>query len=326
MKINWLWLSLLLTGSAAATSTSDSSWVINEGENSFVYESHVPLVGSVKLRAGYYRENINSPASFKGCVLYLEGLGDSMMNHADLFQTLSDSGYRVITFDYMGQGGSQGSMNHTRIIDSYFPALQISRAAEQVWEKYAAMQDPISGKDCSQSKKIVIGWSTGGLAAYEMANRGWADAVVLINPGIAPKKFIGEAAEHPELLLKGEPVITERTLTRLNPNSQYNPHVDTIKPNTPVKVPLFTANLVYSAKLSQKWVINPSVKGLLLVSGVEDTYVDNGAAIQKIRENAPHFIVRQFSGGPLHELDNELPQLAALVHADVVDFIAQQSN
>lgn len=320
MKAKCLCLSLLLTGSATATTmTPNSSWVISEGENSFVYASNVPMVGTVKLRAGYYRETATLP--FKGCVLYLEGLGDSMLNHADLFTALSESGYRVIAFDYMGQGGSEGSMNHTRIIDSYFPALQISSIAEKVWSKYAPVRDPISGNDCSQSKKMIIGWSTGGLAAYEMANRGWADAVVLINPGIAPNKFVGEAAEHPELLLTGAPVITERTLTRLNPNSPYNPHIDPIKPNTPVKVPLFAANLIHSAQLSQNWIIKPSVKGLLLASGTEDTYVDNGAAIQIIRGNAPHFIIAQFSGGPLHELDNEVPQLATLVHANTINFL-----
>ena len=41
-----------------------------------------------------------------GTILYLQGLGDSMMNHAPLFNHLNRNGYNIIAFDYMGQGGS----------------------------------------------------------------------------------------------------------------------------------------------------------------------------------------------------------------------------
>lgn len=57
-----------------------------------------------KIRMGYYPEQ----GVFKGNILYYEGLGDSMLNHAPLFEKLSQNGYRVIAFDYMGQGGSSG--------------------------------------------------------------------------------------------------------------------------------------------------------------------------------------------------------------------------
>jgi hypothetical protein len=65
----------------------------------------------VKLRAGYWQEK----EQLKGCVIYLQGLADSMMNHENYFSSLAEAGYRVMAFDYMGQGGSQGSMDNTRI-------------------------------------------------------------------------------------------------------------------------------------------------------------------------------------------------------------------
>ena len=54
------------------------------------------------LRMGYLPEAKNS--TFKGCVIYLEGLSDSIMNHQPLYQKLSEAGYRVLMFDYLGQG------------------------------------------------------------------------------------------------------------------------------------------------------------------------------------------------------------------------------
>ena len=136
--------------------SNESPWVIDEGENAYVYKN-VLWGESVKLRSGYFRESTNPEVAFKGCILYLEGLGDSILNHEALYKVLSHAGYRVIFFDYMGQGGfkgydqagrpkpedskgSEGSMNHTRIIDPLFPRLQISTMAEEIWEKYAAIK------------------------------------------------------------------------------------------------------------------------------------------------------------------------------------------
>ena len=102
------------------------------------YDAGVPLVGSVELRTGLLYESANVP--FKGCVMYLEGLGDSILNHRPLFTALSEGGFRVITFDYMGQGGSTGSMNHTRIYDPVFSELEIGTLARTVWEKFGHQQ------------------------------------------------------------------------------------------------------------------------------------------------------------------------------------------
>jgi pimeloyl-ACP methyl ester carboxylesterase len=69
-------------------------------------------VDGIKLRAGHFPSKTHTP---KANVLYLEGLADSMFNHDRLVNTLSEAGYRIIAFDYPGQGGSEGSMDQTRI-------------------------------------------------------------------------------------------------------------------------------------------------------------------------------------------------------------------
>ena len=96
----------------------------------------------IKLRAGYLQES-KAP---KGNILYLEGLADSMFNHEQLFTALMKEGYRVIAFDYPGQGGpgprqggSQGNMNDTRIVEDRvnigFREILIWQMANAVWKE-----------------------------------------------------------------------------------------------------------------------------------------------------------------------------------------------
>ncbi len=266
-----------------------------------------PLVSDVNLRTGYYSQS--SAVKFKGCVMYLEGLGDSVANQQPLFHALSESGYRVLFFDYMGQGGSEGSMNDSRVLDPVNDSLQLSTQAKTVWNLYS--------KDCGQSKKVVIGWSTGGLVSYKLARDGWADAVVLIAPGIHTKKFIGEAAASPSALVKLQPLISARTLTRSN----YH-HTDQPRPDSPAKVPLFAANLLASSLLSQQWRIDPTVKGLVFLSGVEDTYVDRDATMKTLKKNASHFNVVSYDGA-LHEIQNEIPEVAFDMYQKTTQFLDQ---
>lgn len=147
------------------------------------------------IRNGYLEANPSVP--FKGNVIYYEGLGDSMLNHMPLFRLLTDAGYRVIAFDYMGQGGSTGSMNDTRI-------TTIGAIGRVIWNRQA--------RDLANfPKHTIIGWSTGGLAAYSEASmRTDVDKVVLIAPGLVPNMLVGE--QHP---LRGQiDLITLSTLTK----------------------------------------------------------------------------------------------------------------
>jgi alpha-beta hydrolase superfamily lysophospholipase len=282
---------------AAASAAAASAWRLE----SFTYPSGVSFVGDVDLRAGYRQESPDVP--FRGNILYLEGLGDSLRDHEPLFSQLCAAGYRVIAFDYMGQGGSDGTMDDTRIIDPVFPSLQISAVADAVWSKYRRTGSPAGGR------KVVLGWSTGGLAAYLMAGAGDADAVILIAPGIVPRLIVGDRLK-----------ITESTLTSARYAPGDDPNVDPIRPDSPAEVPLFAANLLASSQLARRRTMPAAVKGLVLLSGPSDAYVDAAKTQQVLSENAPRFSAVVYPGA-LHEIDNEVPSIRAALTAAVLGFL-----
>lgn len=283
----------------------------------------------VKMRAGYSLET----SELKACVLYLQGLGDSVLNHKPYFSYLNRAGYRIIYFDYMGQGGSEGYMNDTRVqveLDPHASKRRIERyerkdkhyeTPEQgdfFWSRYQGVQNE-RGQDCSQSPKLVIGWSTGGLSAYRMAHEERAAAVILIAPGIHPRWMVGESSKRWDKMILLRDTITERTLTRNLFENQTNPHVDAVRPTSPAHVPQFAGNLLGIAYHSTKWQIEPSVPGLVFLSGDEDTYVKSEATRQTLLRNAPHFEVHSYAGA-LHELDNEIPDVTQDLYEKSVRF------
>lgn len=162
--------------------------------------------------------------------------------------------------------------------------------------------------------KIVLGWSTGGLAAYEMARRGAVDAVVLIAPGIAPKLIVGDKL-----------TITVPTLTHADYSLGGDPHVDPIRPDSPAKVPLFAVNLIASAKAAKHWTIPVTVKGLVLLSGPSDTYVNGDKARAILSAKAPHFDIVVYPTA-LHEIDNEVPPVRTAMTAEILRFLDRQSR
>ena len=266
----------------------------------------VPKFLKVSIRHGYLEENSNVP--FKGNLIFYEGLGDSMLNHRPLFQKLTDAGYRVIAFDYMGQGGSGGSMDDTRI-------LEIGSLGNRVWNLYAR-----NLKDFP--KKTILGWSTGGLAAYAQAAREMnVDNVILIAPGIAPKYLVGE--QNP---LRGEiNRITVSTLTTQSyDDGSLDPHVDPIKPSSPLLVPCFSMDLAMTAKVMRSTPIGRRVNGFVLLSGENDTYVDAKKTRRVLEVIAPHFLIKQYQGA-LHEIDNESEPNASMAHQDILNFLERNS-
>jgi alpha-beta hydrolase superfamily lysophospholipase len=260
-----------------------------------------PSSKSISLRAGYYPES----APFRGNILYFEGLGDSMLNHAPLFSRLSTAGFRVLAFDYQGQGGSSGTMNDTRI-------ASIPSIGEKIWNRFA--RDLKNFPD-----KSIIGWSTGGLAAYVAATEGNVDQVVLIAPGIAPKKLVGAG-------ILNWPVdeITIESLTTAAPyrSSSLNPHLDPIRPNSPVKIPKFSFDLFTTAYQMKKTPISKSIRGFVLLSGAEDTYVDAKKTENILKKTAPHFERRTYAGA-LHEIDNERLDISEQASRDILDFLTK---
>lgn len=268
------------------------------------YYTNIPLVDRViQIRTGHLEANPNVP--FKGDVLYLEGLGDSMFNHAPLFNKLTDAGYRVIAFDYMGQGGSEGTMNHTRIKASLYEDLDIQAIAENVRKIHQRGED----------KVIILGWSTGGLAGYRLAFGGNIKAAILIAPGICPKVNVGEG------FMRGNK-ISLQTLTSASEDYRMglsNPHVDPIKPTSPLLVPSFSSNLIYAAKQSQKWEIPKMIPGLVFTGG-DDSYVKPKCIQKTLKENAPHFEVVHYENAR-HEIDNEKAEISNDMHSRVLKFL-----
>lgn len=304
MKIVMTKLSVAVLTLTLAAQAHSSDWNLKTLE----HEIKLPEESKfVKIRTGHMKANPN--VKFKGNVLYLEGLGDSMMNHAPLFTTLTDAGYRVIAFDYMGQGGSEGSMNYTRVLSKTLPDLQISAIAEQVWEMHK--------KKSKRNKKSVIGWSTGGLAAYEMAVRKWAHAVVLLAPGVCPNMTVGEG------ILSWPPnKISLRTLTTAAPyrNKDEDPHVDPIRPVSAVKAPYFAYNLLDVAGDALSWESKSSnVKGLVMLSGDNDNYVDSSCA-KEVFVAQTNFEILQYDEA-LHEIDNEKEPIRKRMQADILNFL-----
>jgi alpha-beta hydrolase superfamily lysophospholipase len=267
---------------------------------------------------------------FQGCVIYLEGFGDSIRNHLPLFHHLANAGYRVLAFDYLGQGGSEGSMDNMRLDSMALPlpvgrAYEISAQAKWVWNYFSRTPDLRNNRTCAHSPKLVIGWSTGGLAAYRLAEQKWADAVALIEPTVIPKTCVGASANvsFPECLKKifsNPNVITVHSLTSENYTVRANPHIDPIKPFNLLGVMGFGINLNTTAKLLARfWRIDPRVKGIVFLGGKNDTFSDPDATSRLLEKNAPHFTLIRYEQG-LHELDNEVPAISENMRDRTVNF------
>ena len=262
MKLKFLILLLFLSTHALA-----GEWHLEE----LVYRD-------TSIRMGYLEASEDVP--FKGNILYFQGFADSMLNHDDYFNELTKKGYRVISFDYPGQGGSGGSLNSFRV-------NQLKRTGRLVWNKLARKEKP---------KRIVIGWSTGGLIAYRLGVEKWADALILLAPSIYPKKIVGKWGKVTKETLVGERNINNRVVRN---------EVDGIRPSSPLAVPIFATNLIYSAHRLSSQYIDKSVKGMVYITDRNDHYVKGGKKLKKhFFQKAGHFD-RIHMYGAYHEIDKE---------------------
>lgn len=260
----------------------------------------------VQIRSGFIKAMLKPGQKFKGNILYYQGLGDSMLNHDPLFEPLINDGYRVIAFDYMGQGRSDGNMKNTTIAN-------INSIGDQVLKHFARSQK-------GNVKYHIIGWSTGGLAAYRRAYLDGGKkikSVTLIAPGIAPNTFVGKG------LWNIPPFeITAETLTNNRFIDTNDPHTDVIYPISPLYVFFnFALDLKATAKKARReWKISPKIRGLVLLSGANDNYVDTEQTLLTIQDKADHFQYMTFCEA-LHEIDNEIEDIAKKTRKSVLSFI-----
>lgn len=289
-------IALLSAGALAAGPRFDAlhgeatgRWVLGEME---VRDPDGESEGWIRL--GHIPASPEAP--FRGSVLYLEGFADSLANHDPLFTRLADAGYRVVAFDYLGQGGSTGSMNAMRMD-------RILALADRVWERRAR-------REAGDHGKVFLGWSTGGLAAYQAGVERRVDAIVMLAPGVHVRTVVGRFGR-----------VTLDTLTSRTWPDGADPHVDPIRPASPMRVPLFAADLLRTAYASQRWSLPADVPALALISGPLDRYVRARRTAETLRARSPHVEVREFPDA-LHELDNEVEEIAAPVRDALLEFLA----
>lgn len=251
------------------------------------------------IRAGFLRESPSRP--YRGNILYFPGLGDSMVNHAPLFTRLTQEGFRVIAFDYMGQGGSRGHMNNTRMKD-------IIRLGEIVYARLA--------RDKERAPRIAMGWSTGGLAAYMLAQENKSHGVILIAPGLVPNSLVGDLFN-----LQFKMLITKSTLTSERYEAgRYDPHIEPIRPSSPMDVPDFGVDLQLTALSLKQKPLALQRPGIVFTGG-DDGYVDGPGTAEFLRLNAPHY-AQVFFEKARHEIDNEVPEIGSRLRAAILHFLA----
>jgi len=282
------------------------------------YETFDPSF-QITQRVGMFPES--KEAAFKGCVMYLEGFGDSIQNHYPLFNKLRLAGYRVISFDYQGQGGSEGSMNDVRLLSDR-PEMEIGEQAKRLWDFYSRPNNSYFDRTCKDSKKRVIGWSTGGLAAYILANQKWADTYVLINPALTPRLCVGESASNCLANLVSSDIVSERTLTGVTRDPQHDMHLDPVKPTSAIAQPLFVTNLITSAFFARTWKIDPAtMRMLVMISPHDDLYVDGDKLTGIFVDSGAWYRLISYEDGH-HELDNDMsPKVFNDVHRRIIDFL-----
>ena len=121
--------------------------------------------------------------------------------------------------------------------------------------------------------------------------------------------------------------ITPRTLTTAadayTRGELPDPHVDPIRPGSPLLAPSFSHDLKETAFSLRHAMPVPSTPGLVLLSGPNDTYVDAEKTKRFLTRSVPSFRAVQYSGA-LHEIDNEVPAISERAHQDILRFLGSR--
>lgn len=238
----------------------------------------------------------------KADVLFLIGFSDRADNHGPLFSQLTQSGFRVISFDYPSHGKTK-----CRSLGVY-DLMSLARLARSVLQ---------SSEIQSDRPLYVGGWSTGGLLAYRMMQQEMfyfrnVKGLVLLAPGLAVYKIPGDAG-----------VVTLESLLS-NPNP---PHLGEISPTSPLLYPLFGADLIGHSIAARLQAV-PKVPILMILGGDEaDVYAKTPKIkkwYKKLKAETPQFISYQCAQGK-HELDNEIEPMGQAVRDLFVDFLNEKA-
>ncbi|MEK7356093.1 MAG: hypothetical protein AAB250_06565, partial [Bdellovibrionota bacterium] len=167
-----------------------------------------------------------------------------------------------------------------------------------------------------------------GLAAYgeALTRPDRIGKIALIAPGIVPNWFVGEQHPFARGFKRKFNQITMETLTTADYSKGLaNPHLEPIKPGSPLEAfGGFAWDLLQTAKEARQIDVPARVRGFVLLSGKNDTYVDAKKTLKVLKKRVPDFGVG-FSAkvypGALHEIDNEVEPIASEAHRDIVDFL-----
>lgn len=249
------------------------------------------------------RAVVESPASevASADVLFFPGFSDRADNHAPLFSQLTDSGFRVISFDYPSHGKTDCWNLNLHSMVSLEGLAQIVLLSPEIK---------------SEAPLYLVGWSTGGLLAYRMLQRGQpafrtVKGAVLLAPGLSVYPVPGVMGF----------VTMDSLLSNPNP-----PHLGEISPSTPLAYPLFGADLIATSLLARfESVPNKSVM-MLLGDDVLDVYA-NTPKIKKWFKTArsADFVAYQCDGAK-HELDNEIEPIGQNVRSLIINFLSETAN
>jgi alpha-beta hydrolase superfamily lysophospholipase len=234
--------------------------------------------------------------------LFLIGFSDRADNHAPLFDLLTQSGLRVISFDYPGHGESEcGSLNDHKIHDLIYYADQVERKTRE-----------------DQMRPLFLaGWSTGallvvrGLQKYVFLERKISGAV-LIAPAVSVHKIVGDMG-----------FVTQEVLTS-HPNPPFR---GAIKPNSPFKVPFFATSLLSQSIWSNIDSYPVLIPTLVFAAGQDSVVKTSGVKgwVYKNRGFGADIQALECAEGK-HMLDNEFEPLGSEVRNNVLNFTMSPEN
>ncbi len=258
--------------------------------------------GGVNVRTGEFRPAGDEAP--KADILFLHGFGDNMLNHGPLFKNWTDSGFRVVSFDFPSHGESIGdSINDFDSASG--PILGLAKLAFAVEQKYR--------KDSSRPF-LIAGWSTGGLLAIRMAQGLGSynghrdiDALILLAPGVFVRPIVGENG-----------TVTLKTLTQ----DAFAPHIGKITPNRPAFEVTFAVDLLVNGRIASQHEF-PNVPTLVVLGDEElDRYIFSKKTktwVSTLKANGSSISAFECPGA-MHELDNEGNGIGVEVRREVLKF------
>ncbi len=244
-------------------------------------------------------KNPTDESNSKGVIYFFHGHGDRAANHVDFFETFSKQGYKLVGFDLPGHGDSEmGSLDKYSFEDFFTIAAAVVDQTLKPGQKF-----------------YFVGWSLGGLVAYEFAqhlektHRTVPEKLILWSPAFFGRPLPGK--------------IGRADIRLLTQNSQFSGSVP--KPQYFIETPLFTLRLLAETMPYQwkNWELKTPTL-VLLSEDAYDYYVDPVKTLQ--------FLKRGQTGPTIgkcdetwHALDFEPAVIQRQVFSLTQDFLQERS-